>query len=210
MLSLLKKNPGKAKTQQAPAWHTNFRNVATLPDTKLIRTSFYINGALILAAGATLLAVVYQEMKLSDLSTQLEGLQQQIQRNAPASNRAIAQYKKFQVEEQKIIEIDGFLKAQKVCYSDLIIHLAQSKPQVVTLLGISYDGNGVNIKGYAQGISEQATGAASSYEKQLKEDPAFSKVFKTITMTNVSRDTQANRLAFEISMSLSEAKGRGK
>jgi len=206
MLSLLKKNSDKAKELQASAWHTNFRNYAVLPDTKLIRTSFFVNGLLIFIAIGAVLAFLYQEYTLSIISQQSKELAQQIEKSRPASNRAVALYKQFQAEEVKVSELNNFVKGQKLVFSDFIIRLSQTKPQGIVFIGVDYKETGVSIKGYAQGISEQATGAASAYEKQLKEDPKLNSVFQVISMTNVNREVQAGRLMFDIVLSLNQAK----
>lgn len=208
MLPLLKKNSEKAKALQAPAWHTNFRNYAVLPDTKLVRTSFFVNGLLILLAVATLLAVAYQEYTLSLVRSQNDELQQQIVRNRVPSNKAIALYKQFQAEEVKVTELNNFIKGQKIVYSDFIIRLSQTKPSGIAFITVEYKDVGAVIKGYAQGISEQATSAASAYERQLKEDPMLNNAFKSISLTNVSRDIQAGRLMFEIILSYNPSKSK--
>ncbi len=208
MLSLLKKNPDKAKAHEALAWHTNFRNYAVLPDTKVVRTSFFINGLLVFLAVAAVLAFAYQEYQLSLVNTQNESLEEQIKRNKGPSDRAVALYKKFQAEESKIAEISDFYKGQKIVLSDFLIRLGQSKPPIIVFVNIEYNENGVTIKGYAQGMSEQATSAASAYEKQLKDDPQLNAVFKMISLTNVSRDTQAGRLMFEIVLAFNLPKAK--
>ena len=50
MLSLLKKKPDAAAANLTPAWHPNFRNFERLPDTKVVRTTFFINGGAIAVA----------------------------------------------------------------------------------------------------------------------------------------------------------------
>jgi hypothetical protein len=208
MLSLLKKNSDKAKALQAPAWHTNFRNYAVLPDTKLVRTSFFVNGLLALLAVAALIGFGYQEYNLSIIRGQNSELQQQIDKNRAASNRAVALYKQFQAEEVKVTELYNFIKGQKIVYSDFIIRLSQNKPAGIAFVTVEYKDTGAVIKGYAQGISEQATSAASSYERLLKDDPQLNTVFKSISLTNVSRDIQNGRLMFEIILSFNPPKAK--
>src|SRR5262245_21360867 len=109
MLSLLKKNSDKAKAQPSPTWHTNFRNYEVLPDTKVVRTSFFINGFLAFVAVALLLAVAYQEYNLSVVRGQNREQQAQIEKDRPASSKAVALYKQFQAEELKITELNNFI-----------------------------------------------------------------------------------------------------
>jgi hypothetical protein len=120
----------------------------------------------------------------------------------------VALYKKFQAEEHKISELDTFLQGQKLVFSDFLIRLSQTRPPSIVLVNVEYRETGAFIRGYAQGASEQATGAASAYEKQLKDDTALNSSFRSIAMTNVTRDTQAGRLFFEIILSFNTVKSK--
>ena len=208
MLPFLKKNSAKAKAAQVPAWHTNFRNYAVLPDTKLVRTSFFVNGLLVFVALGLVLAFAYQEYRLYDLRAQTSTWQKQNDRIRPASQQAVALYKQFQAEERKIIELNTFITGQKLIFSNFIIRLSQTKPPGIVYVNLEYRENGASIKGYAQGTSEQATGAASAYEKQLRDDPEIKSHFASVSMTNVTRDTQAGRLFFEIILNFNQAKAK--
>ncbi|MBK9992215.1 MAG: hypothetical protein IPP19_16190 [Verrucomicrobia bacterium] len=206
MLPLLKKNSEKAKASQVPAWHTNFRNYATLPDTKIIRTSFFVNGFVLFLTVGALLAFAFQEYKLYDLRRQSNEWQAKVDASKSASDQAVAKYKRFQVEEKKIDELNAFLKDQKLVFSDFIIQLSRTKPQGLVFSGVEYRDTGVSIRGFVQGMSEQATTAVSLYEKQLKEDVVINKSFGTIAMANISRDVQAGRLVFEVVLTFGKAK----
>ena len=68
MLSLLKKKPEGAAGPVTPYWHHNFRNFERLPDTKVVRTAFFVNGAAIVVAAIMVSWVVLQEYKIHDLN----------------------------------------------------------------------------------------------------------------------------------------------
>jgi hypothetical protein len=206
MLPLLKKNSDKAKASLVPAWHTNFRDYSTLPDTKIIRTSFFVNGLILFIALGSTLAFSFQEYKLYVLRKQSDEWQARIDSTRVASDQAVAKYKQFQAEERKINELNAFLKDQKLVFSDFIIRLSRTKPQGVVFAGVEYRDTGVSIRGYVLGMSEQATTAVSMYEKQLKDDADINKNFGSIAMTNISRDVQAGRLVFEVVLTFGRAK----
>jgi hypothetical protein len=207
MLPFLKKNPDKARAE-TPAWHTNFRNYDLLPDTKLVRTSFFVNGLLGIIALGSLFAFAYQEYSLSVMRSQCAELDRQITKSSAASKKAVALYKQFQAEELKVNELNVFLKGQKLVFSDVIIRLSKGKPAGIVFAGVEYKETGLSIKGYAQGTTALATGAASAYERQLKGDPDMKSLFKSISMTNVSRDVQADRLMFDIVLSFNPPKSK--
>jgi len=61
-LPLKKKSDAAAVT--VPPWHPNLRIVETLPDTKVVRTAFFVNGAAMLLALVLVLLLGVQEWKL--------------------------------------------------------------------------------------------------------------------------------------------------
>ena len=55
MPPLLKKKSDAAAVSLVPAWHPNFRNFEKLPDIKVVRTAFFVNGAALFLAVALLI-----------------------------------------------------------------------------------------------------------------------------------------------------------
>ena len=67
-LSLSKRSD--AQPAVAPVWHPNFRNFERLPDTKVVRTTFFINTAAVAVALSLLLWVGFREMHIRSLHEQ--------------------------------------------------------------------------------------------------------------------------------------------
>jgi hypothetical protein len=202
MLSRLKKNPDQADAVHAPAWHPNFRNFAELPDTKVVRTTFFVNGATALVTLALALAFFYQEYRLYFLHKQIDEAQQQIERNTGPSNQAIALFKKFQVEEKKTQEFDAFLKGNRLPVSDFLIRVGNTLPKNIALTSINYRDQTVALRGVIAGSPDAASGIASAYEKQLREDSEFGQRFESVSLTNLSRDASTGQLTLELIMKL--------
>jgi cell division protein FtsL len=72
-----------------PAWHPNFRNFQRLPDTKPVRTVFFINGLAVVVALVVLLFVAYQEYALFTVNRQIAELEAQIERDQKLSRQAV-------------------------------------------------------------------------------------------------------------------------
>jgi hypothetical protein len=203
MLSLLKKNPDPSGDSLNRPWHPNFRDTTTLPDTKVIRTSFFINavfGLVLVGLGFLFLS---QEYSIRELHSQLRQLDEQILRDSKPSNAAGALYTQFQAEEKKIKEVETFLSANKITVSNFIHSLGRTIPAKVSISTVDYSSLGVNIRGLVVGSPEQASGLVSMYEKQLKADEEISKLFDSIALTSLSRDSENGRLSFEVSMRVS-------
>src|SRR5215207_3033375 len=128
MLSLLKKKSNADDAPALPAWHPNFRNYQKLPDIKVVRTAFFVNGVAILVVLSLGAYLGFREWHLRTLSVQIAEVESQIQRDKRGSEQAVALFKKFQTEEAKILEVDTFMKA-KPAVSVLILRLAETLPK---------------------------------------------------------------------------------
>lgn len=206
MLSLLKKNPDASGGPGARPWHPNFRNAVTLPDTKVVRTTFFINALAGLALLALLALVGYQEYTLADLRSQISRLDDQISRDKKPSQDAVALFTEFQAEEKKIQELDAFLNGNSLVVSRFFTRLGNSVPANISFTTVDYNNGNVSLRGLVVGTPEQASGMVSSYEKQLKANDEIGKRFDQIALTNLSRDAQNGRLSFEITLKPGEQK----
>ena len=145
MLSLLKKKSEAAAAPQVPAWHPNFRNYEKLPDIKVVRTAFFINGAAITIAVALLLFVGQKEWELRNVRAQIADWEAQIERDKRPSDQAVAMFKKFQAEEAKIKEVQEFEKSRPVL-SEIILRLAETLPPQTALDTIDLRDNGMMLR----------------------------------------------------------------
>lgn len=182
-----------------PAWHPNFRNFDRLPDTKAVRTSFFVNGVAVVIVISLLLVFAYQEYALFVLNRQITEWQARIDGNQKASALAVVEYKKFQAEEKKIAELEAFVSTPKPL-SVLLLDLSRTLPPRIALLNVIYRLDGVNLRGVVRGAGDRASGEVASYVQKLKKEPAFSTVFDTISQSALGRDSQGDRLSFELFM----------
>ncbi len=182
------------------AWHPNFCNTAELPDTKTVRTKFFVNsGCVILAIGA-LLYWVYTEYNIRNLEAELHNVDLQIQRDRKPSDSAITMYKSFKDEQAKTDEVLALMSANKLLVSDLIISLAKSLPEHVAVTAIQYQTGEVTVKGIIKQAPEVATQTASTFEKSLRESPDFKDKFSNISLVNLNPSAGKEGLTFDIVM----------
>lgn len=196
MLPFLKKKSEAAAAPLVPHWHPNFRSFEKLPDIKVVRTAFFVTGASITVALALLIFFGVQEWQLRGLRTQIADWQAQIDKNKPASDQAVALYKKFQAEEARIIEIEAFLKSKPIL-SDLLIHIGQTLPTNMALDGLDFRDNGLVMRLTVRGTSDAALGYATNYLEQLRGDKRLA-AFDEFTITTSTRNPSTGRLAVEM------------
>lgn len=193
MLSLLQKSD---QAQTPLAWHPNFRNRERLPDTKVVRTQFFVNFAAMAVVASCLLYFTYQEYRINNVSRQAAEWQAQIAANQKASNQALELSQKFADEETKINEATGFLK-QRLVFSEFVLQIGRTLPPNLAMNAVELRENGVDLRGLAAGSPDEASGRMSAYIEQLKQDKHLNAIFEGITQ-NIERDPTGERLSFDL------------
>ncbi|HWA86014.1 MAG TPA: hypothetical protein VG710_07325 [Opitutus sp.] len=204
MLPFLKKKGSAAGPPALPAWHPNFRNFERLPDTKVVRTAFFVNGGGILTVIILLACFGYQEFQLRDLHGQIQDWQARIARDQHPSDAAIALFKKYQTEAARVNEIDAFVHSGAEV-SPLLLQIAQTLPHNVALDLFDLGTSGLHIVGTVRGAPDLASGYASAYLDQLRADPVLNRIFDSIDLKKLDRDTTTGRLSVDIFLHLKKA-----
>lgn len=199
MLPSLKK-PSDKPAAALPAWHPNFRNFDRLPDTKAVRTAFFVNGLAVFVALSLAIYTGYREYRLHVLVQQHEDARRVIADSRDGSDRAVALYRKFQEEEKKVAALAAFMAPSRLLVSDFLLQLGASQPPVIKLSGVEYRPLAVLLRGSIEGAPDEASGHAAAYVDSLKAHPDFIPLFETVNLMNIVRDPGTGQLRFEIEM----------
>ena len=199
----------KSDAQQAviPLWHPNFRNFDRLPDTKVVRTTFFVNTAAFAITLVLLLWLGYREYHIFDLGQQIAEAQKQIDDNARPNKEALRLTKIFNDEAKKLAEAKVFNHAA-ISPTEFVLLLGQNLPKEISIENLDArlvdQGGGAmfQLKGLVAGTPDQASGAASKYVEMLKTQPRLGAVFDPITLTNLSRGGGGSFLTFDISLKI--------
>ncbi len=200
MLPFLKKPSDNSQELRVHVWHPNFRNFQRLPDTKAVRTTFFVNGLAVLAATGMALYAGYREYILYSLRADTETARIVVEKNKPESDKAVLLFKKFQEEEQNIIGLRDFLASGRLTLSDFILKLGAGLPDGFSLMGIDYTATAVVLRGGVTGAADEASGRAVAYTEGLKSDVEISKLFDPISLANIARDPTSGQIQFEINL----------
>ena len=205
-LSLPKKSD--AQSAVTPLWHPNFRNFERLPDTKVVRTTFFVNTAAIAVALSLVLWFGYREYHIKSLGDQIADAQQQIDDNAKQNKEALRLSKIFDDEQKKLAEAELFQRAP-ITPSEFISLLGETLPKEISIDSIDSRLTQVGatpptyqLRGVVAGTPDQASGAASQYVDMLLAHPRLGAIFNPITLNNLNRDARSNFLAFDITLKM--------
>ncbi len=188
----------------APLWHTNFRNFDRLPDTKVVRTTFFINTAASIVTLGMMLWLGHREYTNYNLSVQNAEAQRQIESNKKQNAEAIRLSKVFMDEEKKLNEVMAFVKVS-ITPAEFIDLISQSLPKEIAIDSADtrlIDTKMFQIRGRVAGNREQASGIASSYEGALKAHPKLGKVFDPIKLNRLDPDAAGGFMTFDISLTV--------
>lgn len=197
MLSLLKRKSDTAAGPVVPAWHPNFRDYEKLPDVKVVRTAFFINGA---AVAVLLVLGSYfgiQEWQLREVRAQVAEADRQIERDQKPSAAAVALYKQFQAEEVKVKELDAFVKSRPGV-TEIFLHIARTVPENIAIDTMEVRNNGLVLRMTVRGSPETAAGHATAYLTQLRGDKQLAAFDRAkFEFTNQARIPSTGMLAVE-------------
>lgn len=207
MLSLKKKTDTKGP--QTPAWHPDFRDRDSLPDTKVVRTAFFVNGIAVVVALSLLINFGLNELQIRSLRTQVDKWSQQIERDQSMSNQAVAKFRKFQAEEKKLNEVSDFMTSRP-SLANLMIKLGHTLPENLAIDSFDLRGNTLTLRATVRGAPDKASGYASAYVKTLREAPEFIDLFEKVSLTNLNRVADTGRLAIEVVVEISDPNQKGK
>lgn len=184
-----------------PAWHPNFRIAGTLPDTKLIRTSFLVNAAavsLLLGVGA---ALVMREMDLRAIDNTTAELNAESEKLGVEHRAAIPLQKQFADAEKRFAEFEAFRKIGWPA-SRLLERLSATLPRMVTVTSFEIAKESVEVQGSISGSLDQATGVFNGYLESLVKDAELGELVTNVRQHTVKRNQQTGQLGFTIKMDL--------
>ncbi len=208
MLSLTRKSD--AQPVAAPLWHTNFRNFERLPDTKVVRTTFFINTAAIAVTLGLLLWLGYREYHIYNLGEQIAQAQKEIDANSKQNAEAIRLSESFAAEESKLNEAAAFANA-RISPSEFVMLLGETLPKEISIDAIDAHLNGPTVgvytmRGIVAGTPDQASGTASNYVQMLHDNARLKSIFDSITLERLNRDAGSGFMSFEISLKVKSEK----
>jgi hypothetical protein len=197
-MQFLQRRSEQSQARLVDAWHPNFRNRERLPDTKVVRTFFFVNVTAITVVLGLILCFWYQEYRIREMNRQLTGWQAQIARNQKSATEAVALSKKFAGEEGKIRELDAFLQ-QRLVLSQFLVRLGKSLPDNLVIDAVEIRDIGANLRGAAAGSPVEAVDRTTAYVELLQQDDYFKDLFETKdVIQDVKRDQSSGRVTFDL------------
>jgi hypothetical protein len=194
-LTLPKKSD--AAVVAVPPWHPDLRNPDLLPDTKVVRTAFFVNGIAIVAAVALALYLGIQEWKLFEVKKQIGAWQRQIDNDKKESADDVALFGQFKLEAAKTNEVEAFIHSKPII-SEIILRLGTITPKKIAFDSLDFKDTGLSIRATIKGAPDRSSGDASAYEKILRTDKQLGPLFSEVNLLTMHTNPGTGRLQIEI------------
>ncbi len=197
--------PAREAKATVAGWHPDFRDVRKLPDVKVVRTAFFINGALTVAAvllGGTL---AFRAWQVREVAGKIAEEERQIARDRPLSEAALKQYQAFREDHARVEEVAAFL-AVRPSVPALLRRLGETMPPDLALDSCELREDGVALRFTVRGDALAASGRATRHLEALRGDAAMG-AFDQFTFADTpARNATTGRVAVEVFLRL-KAKG---
>jgi uncharacterized coiled-coil protein SlyX len=207
MPSLFRKKSEEAAAAVTPAWHPNFRDYGKLPDVKVVRTAFFVNGGAVFAVLGLAVYVASQEVNLHSLEAQITEEQAKIDRAKKGSDQAVAAFKKFQAEEALVQEVDAFVKSRPPV-SAVVRRIGETLPPDVAVDALEFMADAVVLRLALRGDAVTASGRATAYLEQLKADKELAQFSEFIFAQAPERNPVSGRISVQFRLRYKPAGGK--
>jgi hypothetical protein len=193
--------PAREAKAAVAGWHPDFRDVRKLPDVKVVRTAFFINGALAVAAvllGGTL---AFREWQVREVAGKITEEEAKLARDRPLSEAALKQYQAFREDHARVDEVAGFVAARP-SVPRLLRRLGETLPPELALDGFELREDGLALRFTVRGDALAASGLATRYLEALRGDAAMG-AFDQFTFAGTpARNATTGRVGVEFFLRL--------
>lgn len=201
MLSLRKKPGDKKESEKSLAWHPDFRELSALPDTKTVRTSFFVNTVAVFLVSAFGIFMGVREFNIATVNSDIAQVEAEIQATQGANDRAVALFVRYQAEEKRYQDATS-LAGDSYQLSSLLSHLAELLPIGTQLEVINFRGNGqpISLGIRVSGVDSAASSTATQLVKTLQADPVLLKDHESVKLDSSNRNETEG--AFKLALTL--------
>jgi hypothetical protein len=188
--------PAREAKVVVAGWHPDFRDVRKLPDVKVVRTAFFINGALAVAAVLLGGSLAFHEWQVREVAGKIAEEDLKILRDRPLSEAALKQYQAFREDHARVEEVQAFVTARP-SVPLLLRRLGETLPPDLALDGFELREEGLALRFTVRGDALAASGLATRYLEALRGDAAMG-AFDQFTFAGTpARNASTGRVGVE-------------
>ncbi len=180
-----------------PNWHSDFRDLITLPEDRVVRVRFLINACAGALAFILFLLVGWLLFTRHSVAAQLHFWDEKITTHRREYDELQFVLRDYMIEAGKIQDACDLIYIPFVP-SEFVLNISRTLPDRMTVDTIGYANGTVTMRGSLAESPEQASRVLGHYIETLRNDAQVKSLFGDITAPSLDRARQDNLFNFEI------------
>ena len=180
-----------------PNWHSDFRDLITLPEDRVVRVRFLINACAGALAFILFLLVGWLLFTRHSVAAQLHFWDEKITTHRREYDELQFVLRDYMIEAGKIQDAYDLIYIPFVP-SEFVLDISRTLPDRMTVDTIGYTNGIVTIRGSLAESPEQASRVLGRYIETLRNDAQIKSLFGDISAPSLDRSRQDNVFNFEI------------
>ena len=186
-----------------PNWHSDFRDLTSLPEDRVVRVRFLINACAGALALILLIIVGWQLFTRHGTAAQLRFWDEKITTHHREYDELQFVLRDYMLEAGKIQDAYDLIYVPFVP-SEFVLDIGNTLPDRMTVDTIGYSNGIATIRGSLAEPPEQASRVLGRYIETLRNDAQIKSRFNDITAPTLDRARQDNLFNFEIVLKSAE------
>ncbi len=187
------------RSQAVPlGWRPDFRDHETLPDTKVVRTSFFLSVAFLASAIGIAMVLGFREYQKIELQESLNALQIEVDGMKGEHGEKVSSNGKFMEAFGRIEEIQA-MRSDQMIGSDLLVSVSAALSKQMVLTQLQYEKKNIVLEGTLDVGADEASALMDEYIEKLKEMNADQGRFESYNLLSIQR--RGGQMVFKLSIS---------
>ena len=180
-------------------WHLDFRDVASLPEDRVVRIRFLVNTCAAALTLGLLILVGWQLLLRSAVVAQIRFWDEKIAFHQRENDELQLVLRDYEAEAEKINHAYEGVYSPFVP-SDFVLAIGQTLPDRMTVDMIGYADGAIAIRGSLAEPPERASRVLGHYVETLRNDQRIGALFGDISAPSLDRAKEDNLFNFQIAL----------
>jgi len=195
----MQRKPGDS--EHGPCWHFDYCDPLHLPEDRVVRVRFLVNGGASVIAVILLIILGWQLVASRSAASQVRFWEETVAAHRRESDELKLVSRDYTAESNRIRDVCEAMRQPPVC-SSFLINIGRTLPERMTADMISMSEGSVIIRGSLAEPAERASRVLGRYLESLRANPDVGPLFADISAPSLERAKDDSSFTFEIVLKL--------
>lgn len=199
------KLPKKSGSARSYNWRPNFRDLESLPESRVVRTRFFLPTFAVVVASLFSAYILFQEYRAMRIGEDIKVLEAEIATHEERHDEKVKYNAEFMEISRRLSEVVEFKQGRLVA-SDLLLSLSSRLLDGMYLEQVDYMEGRANIQGNVLVSAEEASRLVNEYLKSIEEADVMQGLLDEYKLTSLERAGAGTGIVFRIEVTKKEEK----